>query len=224
MVVVYFWSIKKRHLARALWHMGVDRLSLRATSVTFFKSLGTGKGETFTPSDADITRWGLLVVIPEEYVATFHNSRVVNSWRTFSQFEYRLLLKPISSHGHWSGKTPFAVSAEPSEKWNGPVAAITRARIKWHMNAQFWRAVPPVTTSLRQSTGLRAAIGIGEAPIGLQGTFSIWESAGAIREFAYQGAAHTAAIKATEQLNWYAEELFARFAVLEESGTLNTPD
>jgi len=81
--------------------------------------------------------------------------------------------------------------------------------------------VPPVTESLHSASGLIAAIGIGEAPIGLQGTFSIWDSGSALRQFAYQGAAHTDAIKATSLNNWYSEELFARFAVIQERGRLN---
>ena len=56
--------------------------------------------------------------------------------------------------------------------------------------------------------------------MGLQGTFSLWSSAAAIREFAYQGAAHKEAIAATHRERWYAEELFARFAVTEQSGDL----
>ncbi|NCU78506.1 MAG: spheroidene monooxygenase, partial [Actinobacteria bacterium] len=60
-----------------------------------------------------------------------------------------------------------------------------------------------------------------EAPIGLQGTFSIWDSGSALRQFAYKGAAHTDAIKATSLNNWYSEELFARFAVIQERGRLN---
>ena len=217
MVVLYFWTIKKRHAPRALWHMATDRIKLGRSAATFFKSLGTGKGETFTPSDADLTRWGLLVVLPAEEIENFHNSPLINSWRRFSDSEYRALLRPLSAHGEWSGQKPFQVTDEP---WAGPIAAFTRARIKWHMNKKFWRAVPAVTASLKGSAGLRGAIGIGEAPIGLQGTFSLWESASALREFAYKGAAHSQAIAATEKLNWYAEELFARFAVVEESGSL----
>ena len=97
--------------------------------------------------------------------------------------------------------------------WQGEIAAITRARIKWHQNWHFWRAVPPVTTSLKAAPGLINAIGIGEAPIGLQGTFSIWKDAKSIRDFAYKSASHQAAIAATAKRQWYAEELFARFAV-----------
>ncbi len=131
--------------------------------------------------------------------------------------EYRAILKPVSVHGLWSGKQPFDVE---KLDWNGKIAAITRARIVWRKNVVFWRAVPPVTISLHQSPGLINAIGIGEAPIGLQGTFSLWESASHLREFAYKGQAHTQAIKATEENKWYSEELFSRFAVIQERGNL----
>ena len=81
--------------------------------------------------------------------------------------------------------------------------------------------MPPVTESLHKSAGLISAIGIGEAPIGLQGTFSLWENSQALKLFAYQGKAHLQAIAATETNKWYSEELFARFAVIQEQGTLD---
>ena len=197
--------------------MALDRITLkRNKKVTFFKSLGSGKGETFTPKDADAKRWGLLVVIDSADVDSFDSSSLISSWRKISTAEYRAVLQPISSHGEWSKRNPF--DENQITNWQGPVAAITRARIKWRMNSKFWRAVPPVTVSLKSSPGLISAIGIGEAPIGLQGTFSRWESGAALRTFAYQGQAHIAAIQATKDLNWYAEELFARFAIIEEHG------
>jgi hypothetical protein len=75
-----------------------------------------------------------------------------------------------------------------------------------------------VTASLHSSDGLIATIGIGEAPIGLQGTFSHWKTGADLRNFAYKGAAHQVAIAATERHQWYAEELFARFAVRDIRG------
>ena len=216
-VLVYFWKINLRSLPVAILHMAIDRISLkRNKSVTFFKSLGSGKGETFTPRDADSKRWGLLVVIDSTDLDSFDASALISSWRKISITEYRAVLQPISSHGMWSKRKPF--DSNQISNWQGPVAAITRARIKWSMNSKFWRAVPPVTVSLKSSPGLLSAIGIGEAPIGLQGTFSRWESGAALRSFAYQGQAHIAAIQATKDLDWYAEELFARFAIIEERG------
>jgi hypothetical protein len=196
--------------------MALDRFSLwRSPNVGFFKSLGTGKGETFTPADANSLRWGLIVQVKD--LEAFDQSLVVERWRKRSVDEFRAVLEPISSHGKWAGKEPFVATAKD---WDGQVVAITRARIKWHQNFRFWRSVPPVTISLKSAPGLLAAIGIGEAPIGLQGTFSLWESSAAIKNFAYKGAAHQKAIADTATYNWYSEELFARFAVREVRGTL----
>jgi hypothetical protein len=86
---------------------------------------------------------------------------------------------------------------------------------------RFWSSVPPVATDLQHRTGVVLSLGIGEAPIGLQGTFSVWESNRALTEFAQRGEAHRAVINDTERLEWYSEELFARFSVLGSSGSFN---
>ena len=216
MIVAYFWTIKPSRFLNAIHAMGFDRFRLILDkNVSFHKSLGTGRGETFTPSDANALQWGLIASV--EDFEKFDNSFVVMRWRRISQSEFRAVLEPISSHGRWAGKEPFIATAKD---WDGQVAAITRARIKWSQNFRFWRSVPPVTISLKSAPGLVAAIGIGEAPIGLQGTFSLWESAAAIRDFAYKGAAHQKAIADTSAYKWYSEELFARFAVRELRGSI----
>jgi len=205
--------------------MALNRLFLFwDKNVGFHKSLGVGKGETFTPRDADPLSWGLIAVVDD--IETFDRSPVITLWRKNSVNEFRAVLSPISSHGKWARKDPFSIdinnaySSDSIKAWNGQVVAITRARIKWHQNFRFWRSVPPVTISLKSAEGLVSAIGIGEAPIGLQGTFSLWESAAAVRDFAYRGQAHQKAIADTARYNWYSEELFARFAVLEQRGLI----
>ena len=216
--VAYFWRIKPPAIPVAILNMATNKLLLkRVPGIKFIKLLGTGKGESFTPKDADQLRWGILVTINESNLHDLENSFVVKIWRKISSNQYKVILKPIASHGLWSKQDPFIVE---KFDWSGKVAAVTRARIVWRKNLQFWKAVPPVTESLHQSEGLINAIGIGEATIGLQGTFSIWESAAALRDFAYKGRAHVAAIAATESNKWYSEELFARFAVIEEQGVL----
>ena len=216
--VAYFWRIKPLAIPVAILNIATNKLLLKLVpGIKFIKLLGTGKGESFTPKDADQLRWGILVTINESNLHDLENSFVVKIWRKISSNQYKVILKPIASHGLWSKQDPFIVE---KFDWSGKVAAVTRARIVWRKNLQFWKAVPPVTESLHQSEGLINAIGIGEAPIGLQGTFSIWESAAALRDFAYKGRAHVAAIAATESNKWYSEELFARFAVIEEQGVL----
>jgi len=216
---LYFFNTPTKSLPLAIWSMAVDRGRLRRfKGVSFAKLLGAGKGETFTPRDADIHRWGFLVVIDENQLATLDQSRIVRKWRRFSTNEYRVLLDPISSHGKWSNRDPFEIKENANA--DGKIAAITRARIKASHTSRFFASVPPVTASLHGSSGLLAAIGIGEAPIGLQGTFSLWNNAADLRTFAYKGEAHTKAIADTERYQWYAEELFARFSVREERGSM----
>lgn len=217
MIVAYFWRIEVRAIPFALVAMALDRfILLRSPNVGFFKSLGTGKGETFTPRDANPLRWGLIAEVGD--VDVFDNSVVVRRWRKNSIHEFRAIIEPISAHGKWAGQAPFTPTVK---EWNGQVIAVTRARIRWSQNLRFWRAVPPVTVSLTSAPGLIAAIGIGEAPVGLQGTFSIWESPAALRNFAYRGDAHNEAIAATAKYKWYSEELFSRFAVQEIRGSIN---
>ena len=214
--VIYFWKIKSSNIGFALLRMALDRGALRRIKgVQFAKMLGTGKGETFTPRDADANQWGALIVLDSAKLDLLDNSKLIKRWRTHSLSEVRYLLDPISSHGLWAKVNPFACATTQSD---GEVVAITRARIKWFQNFRFWRAVPPVTASLHSSAGLLKTIGIGEAPIGLQGTFSHWKSGADLRNFAYKGAAHQEVIAATERHNWYAEELFARFAVRDIRG------
>ena len=202
----------------AIVFMAINKIQLkRLPGISFVKMLGTGKGESFTPKDADPPRWGILVTVSENQISNLDKSFVIRSWQKICKKEYRVILKPISSHGFWSRKQPFSVE---NFDWSAKIAAVTRARIVWRKNLIFWRAVPPVTESLHQSPGLLNAIGIGEAPIGLQGTFSVWKDAASLSDFAYKGRAHSEAIKATSAQQWYSEELFARFAVIEERGLL----
>jgi hypothetical protein len=216
------WGIPARRVPRAIGRMGVDRWLLRgAPGLRFAKLLGTGDGRTFTVRDADPRHWGLLSVwdgeAPARQCATGTTYR---RWDRLSEERLDVLMTPLASRGRWAGQEPFSPPAEPGRsRADGPVASITRARLRPSRAMSFWRAVPPVSADLAAVTGLRLAIGIGEAPIGLQGTFSLWQSAAALNEFAYRRPAHRAVIDRTERERWYAEELFARFAVHSVDGT-----
>jgi hypothetical protein len=214
-VAIRFWEMRA---LRGISLMATKRHALRNfPGVSFSKLLGTGRGETFTPRDADPHTWGLLAVFQDESaLKIFDNSSLVKSWGSAPHFSADLT--PIASQGRWAGLSPFATEIHPSAE--GPVAAITRARIKPSEAVRFWRETPPVTDSLKSAPGLLGAIGIGEAPIGLQGTFSLWESGADLRSFAYGSPAHQRAIELTQSRNWYSEELFARFHVIRAEGIL----
>jgi|1186.fasta_scaffold182827_2 hypothetical protein len=217
LTTLHVWSVPPRAVPAALLRMAADRRPLRRTpGVAFAKLLGTGSGRTFTVRDADPRTWALLSVWDDEAAAT--SPAVVRRWRRLADEEWSVRLRPLSARGRWAGREPFG--RPTPQRWDGPVAAVTRARLALRKAPRFWRAVPPVSADLHAGAGLLYALGIGEAPVGLQGTFSVWDSAASLNGFAYDRAAHTEAIRRTAEERWYAEELFARFAVLSAEGTV----
>lgn len=224
LVTLHLWRVPGRHVPGALRRMATDRGRVRRVpGVRFAKLLGTGDGRTFTARDADPLRWGLLTTWADVGAArAFEAGPLVRSWTSVAQESWRADLRPVAARGRWSGREPFGDPVP--ERTTGPVAALTRARIVTRRAGRFWSAVPPVSADLRASPGLLAAVGIGEAPVGLQGTFSLWRDGTALRAFAYGGEAHRAVVARTATEAWYAEELFARFAVVGTAGTLDGRD
>jgi hypothetical protein len=204
--------------------MATDRARIRRSpGLRFGKLLGTGTGRTFTVRDADPRRWGLLAVWDDEAAADAGaDGPVLRGWRAFADEEWSARLRPLTARGLWSRREPFGRPVPT--RWDGPVAALTRARLVTRRAVRFWSAVPPVSADLHRSPGLRMALGIGEAPLGLQGTFSVWTSGAALNAFAYDRAPHAAVVARTATEGWYAEELFARLAVLSTAGTLDGAD
>jgi hypothetical protein len=222
LVTLHLWRVPSKAVPAAVGRMALDRVRVRRTpGLRFAKLLGTGDGRTFTARDADVHRWGLLASWSDPDAARRfeRTSPVARGWSRLAEESFRADLRPTSSRGRWSGRQPFGDPLPRRE--SGPVAALTRARLRPSRAATFWRAVPPVSADLHTSAGLRAAVGIGEAPVGLQGTFSLWDSGTALRDFAHRSAPHVEAIRRTAEVDWYAEELFARFAVLATAGTLD---
>jgi len=219
LVTLHVWGIEWDRLPGSLLRMASQRRQVQAfPGVTFAKLLGTGSGDTFTVRDADPHHWALLCCWDApQAAAAFERSRVLTRWDHAATERLRLELKPLTSKGRWSGQEPFG---EPvPERFDGPVAALTRARLRASKAAAFWRSVPPVSAALRQSAGLLLSLGIGEAPVGLQGTLSVWDSTRALSRFAYEDPRHQEVINRTHEVGWYAEELFARFALTAHSGT-----
>lgn len=215
--VLHLWGT--RSVPSSLWRMARDRVGLRSTpGLRFAKLLGTGSGETFTPRDADPHHWAVLTVWDDAAAArSFESSRLVGAWDDLAHERLRVEMSPLSSRGTWAGVDPFG--DHRAGRADGPVVAITRARIRTSRSLQFWRAVPAVSTDLHASPGVRMSLGIGEAPIGLQGTFSLWDSSEQLVDFAYRRSPHVDVVQRTATVGWYAEEMFARLAVVDIDGT-----
>lgn len=222
-VLLHVWTVPTPGALPAMARLATDRLALRGyPGLTFAKLLGTGSGRTFAPQDADPRHWALLTCWDAAHAAaTVERSRVVRRWDAAATDRLRITMTPLASTGYWSRRQPFGTASTIQGEHLGPVASLTRARIRWSRLRDFWAAVPPVADTLSGHPGLLWSIGIGEAPIGLQGTFSLWRDHDAMRDFAYGSDAHRRAIRQTRETGWFAEELFARFAVQAVDGTVD---
>jgi quinol monooxygenase YgiN len=226
-------------IAKSVAHMALDRRSLSSVDgLRFWKLLGTGSSDTFALRDADPSLWGFFGVWESsDALSRFVESgKVAKAWAKRSDEQWSVLLRPLRSKGLWAGRDPFdgfvlSDTASPATTSNtagstsspgrSQIAVLTRARVKPAQWRSFARAIPPVATAMKSAEGLRFALGIGEAPIGLQATFSVWDSSEAIAAFAYKGEAHRSVIQRTASSDWYAEELFSRYAVLDERGRIS---
>ncbi|MDQ3249389.1 MAG: spheroidene monooxygenase [Chloroflexota bacterium] len=202
----------------AFLQMGLAQPALQRTAgLRFWKLLGSGYGQGFS-LQPNWGRYGLLAVweTPQAAEQFFAASTLIEAYRRHAAEIWTIYLLPVQAHGLWSGQNPFRpLAALPVE---GPVAALTRATIRPQRLLPFWRAVPATSRALAAAPGLLASIGIGEAPLVRQATFSLWRSAADLKAFAYQNSAHKDAIRRTRTEDWYQEELFARFVPLRSTG------
>lgn len=208
----------------ALAQMGMARGELsRVAGLSFWKLLGSGEGGGFGLRP-DFSRYGLLATWESAGAADefFGDSRLFTAYRRRAAEIWTVRLVATQSHGAWGGVNPFLPVAAPTV--NSTVAVLTRASIRWNRLRRFWSQVPSASRALDDAEGLLASIGIGEAPVKHQATFSIWRSADAMKAFAYNSPTHTEVIRRTRDEDWYCEELFVRFLPIASEGLWNGRD
>lgn len=215
-VTLLVWGVPRGKLPRVLWRMARDRRSLRRTpGVRFAKLLGTAEGRWFGPVRADLTRWAAIITWAGDR-DDLERIPAIRRWSDLATTRLRLDLTPLVVRGSWAGRQPFP--PRPGAPTDTTVLALTRARLRPSRAAAFWRAIGPPAVAVTGATGLLATFGIGEAPVGWQGTVSVWRGTRDLVEFAYRHPDHRRVMDETPTRRWYAEELFARFAVDEVDG------
>lgn len=190
-----------------------DRLgAVRGQS--FFKLMGTGKGLGFNPRPDWSTYCLLQVWFNRSYAEDFfNNSGILDEYIDASSGVRTLWLQCLKSDGKWSGRNPFGLTKKYE---GGKVGIITRATIRTRHLVQFWKNVPAAQAALEGAKGLLFAKGMGEVPLVQMATFSLWEDMSAVYNYAYKSEEHKHAIAETRRLDWYKEEMFARFQLLKD--------
>lgn len=181
----------------------------RAPGMRFLKVMGSGQegGFGLRPSPS---HQGLVCAFEHDADADrfLAESPQLRAYREQAVDFLVVKVRATSSRGAWDGREPFALTGRlrPGQ----PVAALTRASIRPAAVARFWRHSPPSERSLVLAAGCRLAVGLGEAPVLRQATFSIWDDQAAMDAYARQGA-HLDAIRAAAAGGFFSESLFCRF-------------
>lgn len=211
------------HWKDRLWaftQMGLAVGTLSATpGLRFGRLLGSGGGNGFSVAP----NWGVYAWLGhwENRQAAdnfFREDDWYQSVLQHSSEQLTIHLLPTMTHGEWGGERPFTAHREGYDP-AAPVAVITRATIRTRKLPEFWRYVPKTSDSIYNHPARLLSLGIGEYPIFMQATFSLWTSGKAMQEFAYQSKHHREVVKLTRERDWYKEEMFTRFTVLGLEGT-----
>lgn len=216
------FGIRSGHIRWGLAQMGTSVPKLQQIpGLRFFKLLGSGHGKGFSIKP-NFRRYGLLCTWEDEAAADafLQNSELMREYQSHTDEVWTVKLLPCQSHGQWDGCEPFSPTIDAKYE-SGPLAVLTRASINWRALPNFWRFVPSTSKALDDADGLLCSIGLGELPLVRQATFSVWESAEAMKAFAYKNPLHQEVMRRTRSEKWYSEELFARFMPIRSQGTWN---
>lgn len=184
--------------------------------LNFCKVLGSGQDGGFGLKPS-LSRLGLFCEFDDDANARrFINGSVVAAYRQRSRELFIGRFAAYSTRGAWSGHAPPLTEglARPEA---GPIAALTRASIRPAAAASFWRHAPPSQDALGSAQGCLLAVGLGEAPVFRQATFSVWDSQASMDAYA-RGGPHLDAIRASYERGYFSETLFMRFVPLSMHG------
>jgi spheroidene monooxygenase len=198
--------------------------------LVFAKVMGSGHqgGFSIRPS---ATHQGLIAVF--DTVASgqaFLQGPQILAYKERARQLWSGLMCVDSARGAWDGRswgpTPAASLGEFEHSLDntgqGPLAVITRASIRPAKAMNFWRHAPASQADLETAPGCSLAIGLGEAPLLRQCTFSLWQNTPSMLAYAH-GGAHQAALEAAYRHNFFAESLFVRMRLLQQQGLWQLP-
>lgn len=194
----------------------------------FAKVMGSGHDGGFSLRPSTSHQGLVCMLRTAEQAEAFLAGPLVQDARTRARESWWGLLAVTASRGTWDGQAwgPSSVDAlgdhaQDSALADAPLAALTRASIRPTKVAAFWRHAPASQEAMTQAPGCDLAIGLGEAPVLRQCTFSLWRDVDAMTAYA-RGSAHGAAAQAALRQDYFTESMFVRLKLLASDGDWKT--
>jgi spheroidene monooxygenase len=177
----------------------------------FAKVMGSGQGGGFSLRPS-ATHQGVIACFDNwEHARDFMRSPWVRAVRERARQSWVGILAVTSARGQWDQQNWAATEAQAlvgaPDTHSNELAVLTRASIKPAKAMAFWRHAPASQTDLDRAEGCELAMGLGEAPLLRQCTFSIWRDQAAMSAFAHHQA-HLSAIQAAYKHQFFSESLF----------------
>jgi hypothetical protein len=151
-------------------------------------------------------------------IAAWDDDRALDRFLAGHPFAQRLAggwharLQPLRCFGSWERMPGLPEKALPVDD-DEPVVALTLGRLRLSRTVPFLKAGAPAERAAVANPAVLAATGFGRIlPPRLVSTFSIWRSAAAMREYAFDtSGSHQAAIRVDRAKHFHREAAFVRF-------------
>lgn len=234
-VVVVLVNFQRQHHTWAWMRLVQGPAALKdIPGLVFSKVMGSGAGGGFglRPSPS---HQGLITLFDHaDQARAFMAGPVVQAYRERAADLWCGLLEVESARGMWDGQAwgathtsqlgshGDAANDDGLVQDTRPLAALTRASIRPAKAMEFWRNAPAAQNAMQTARGCTLAMGLGEAPLIRQCTFSLWKDTPAMLAYAHQGA-HQQAIEAAYKNQYFSESLFVRMRLLDHQGRWPTP-
>jgi quinol monooxygenase YgiN len=220
-IVILLLDYMTAHRAWGWLRLAQGPAALKGTpGLLFSKVMGSGYNGGFSlrPSGS---HQGLLCAFSSQAEAeAFMDGPHIAACQERAKAHWLGLMSVTSVRGAWDQQawtaTPAAALKQPVAS-DGHFAALTRASIRPAKAMSFWRHAPASQASLDKAPGCLLAMGLGEAPLIRQCTFSVWRDTESMVDYAHQGA-HQQAIQAAYKQDFFSESLFVRMRILRMHG------
>jgi hypothetical protein len=248
-LAVVLLDYRSKHQGWAWMRMVQGPAAFKDTpGLRFAKVMGSGHAGGFSLRPS-ATHQGLIAVFErQDQAEDFLASAYVAAARERAQETWSAVLTVDSARGQWDARdwrstaasslsavaSPATAAASmkstaltapgstpPADIKPQPLAVITRASIRPAKAMAFWRYAPAAQSDLQKAPGCTLAMGLGEAPLVRQCTFSLWRDTPSMLAYAH-GGAHQQAIEAAYRNSFFSESLFLRMRVLSQQGVWKT--